>query len=307
MSAQRRAEGFLLAITLIWGSTFVISKALLEHNSPLFYTAFRFTLSAALLLPFFFRRLTRIPASTLKKGTVLGLLLYVGFAMQTVGLTYTTASKSAFFTGLLVVLTPIIHYTVQHVFHLPRRTLKIGNILGVLLAAAGLYLLTSPSGSTFNVGDGLTLICAVMFACYIVYLDFASSEPDKLQLTFVQFLLCGALGLISALFFENMKFVPTPATVASLLYLTIFATIIAMWVQNRYQGDTTPTRAAVIFSMEPVIAATFAYFVRDEIIGTIGVIGAAGIVLGVLFSELSDEIPILRRPLIASDTDSAGS
>ena len=238
---------------------------------------------------------------------MLGLLLYVGFAVQTVGQTYTTASKSAFFTGLLVVLTPIVHYIVQHVFHLPRRTLKVGNILGVLFAATGLYLLTSPSGSNFNIGDGLTIICAVMFACYIVYLDFASNEPDKLQLTFVQFILCGGLGLVSALLFENMRFVPTPGTIASLLYLTIFATIIAMWVQNRYQGDTTPTRAAVIFSMEPVIAATFAYFVRDEIIGTIGVVGAAGIVLGVLFSELSDEIPILKRPLISPDASGARS
>jgi len=302
MSNQRRAEFSLLAITLIWGSTFVIVKALLENNSPLFYTAVRFLLSTLLVYAVFFRRLVRIPASTIKKGAVLGTLLFFGFAVQTVGQTYTTASKSAFFTGMLVVLTPIIHYVAQRVFHLDRRALKIGNILGVVCAAAGLFLLTSPSGSRFNIGDGLTLVCALLFAFYIVYLDFASSEPDKLQLTFVQFLLCGVLGLASALLFEDIKINVTREFTFSLLYLTVFATIVAMWVQNRYQGDTTPTRAALIFSLEPVVAAVLAYFVRGENIGVVGIFGGAMIVSGVLLSELSDNIPGLSRPLAGIDT-----
>jgi len=173
----------------------------------------------------------------------------------------------------------------------------IGNIIGVVLAALGLYLMTAPSGGGFNIGDALTLVCALCFAIYIVYLDFASSEPDKLQLTYVQFILCGILGLISAWMFEDIKMEFTQDFVWSVLYLTIFATVISMWVQNRFQGETTPTRAAVIFSLEPVIAAVFAYYVRNEIIGIVGIVGGGFIMIGLLLSEFSDYIPGLKKSL----------
>ncbi len=299
MSTQRRAEIYILAVTVIWGSTFVISKSLLDHCTPLVYTALRFFLAAAIILVFYYNRVTVIPISTYLKGSVLGLFLFIGFALQTVGLQFTTASKSAFFTGLLVVLTPIVHYSVQHLLKMVRKPLRYGNIVGVICSAVGLYLLTSPEGSTFNIGDALTLGCALMFAFYIVYLDFASVEPDKLQLTYVQFLVCGFLGLISAWIFEDARIDFTQDFIISLLYLTIFATIIAMWVQNHFQGFTTPTRAAVIFSLEPVIAGIFAYLFAGENIGTMGVIGAAIIMMGLMLSEFSDEIPGLNRAIVA--------
>jgi len=298
LSAQRKSELYLLFVTVIWGSTFVISKALLDHASPLFYCGVRFLLAAGIVLAFYFQRVSVIPLSTIIKGSVLGGLLFLGFALQTIGLQYTTASKNAFFTGLLVVLTPIVHYSVQNILKLVRKPLKYGNIFGVVCAAIGLYLLTSPSGGAFNVGDALTLGCALMFALYIVYLDFASSEPDKLQLTYVQFVFCGILGLLSAWLFEDIRMEFTPNFVWSLLYLVIFATVISMWVQNHFQGYTTPTRAAVIFSLEPVIAAIFAYYVRGENIGMLGIAGGVFIMTGLVLSEFSDYIPGLKKSVV---------
>jgi drug/metabolite transporter (DMT)-like permease len=93
---------------------------------------------------------------------------------------------------------------------------------------------------------------------------------------------------------EEIKFTVTTGTVAEIAYLTIFATVITMWVQNRYQGETTPTRAAVIFALEPVVAALLAYAVRDERIGTAGIIGGGIILTGILLSEFSDNIPVLK-------------
>lgn len=299
MSTQRRAELYLLGVTVIWGSTFVITKSFLNETSPLFYSAYRFLLAAVLLYAAFYRRLNTIPRSTSRKGIVLGLILYTGFALQTVGLQYTTASKSAFFTGMLVVLTPIVHYTVQPILKSTRKSLKLGNLLGVICAAVGLYLLTSPEGSEFNTGDAMTLVCALLFACYIVYLDYASGEPDKLQLTFVTFVICATLGMPAAFLLEDFRASFSPGFVASLVYLTVFATILAMWVQNRYQGDTTPTRAAVIFAFEPVIAGIFAYCIRGEIVGAAGVIGGVIIFGGLLLSEFSDEVPILNATIIS--------
>jgi drug/metabolite transporter (DMT)-like permease len=298
MTKQYRAELYMAAVTFIWGSTFVISKSLLDYTTPLAYTALRFFLSAAIVLILFYKRVSLIPLSTMLKGTVLGIFLFFGFALQTVGLQYTTASKSAFFTGMLVVLTPIVHFTVQHFLKMEKKPLRTGNIIGVIFAAFGLFLLTSPEGSSFNYGDALTLGCAVLFALYIVYLDFASSEPDKLQLTYIQFLVCGILGLISAILFENSHIVFSWQFISGLLYLTIFATIISMWVQNQFQGDTTPTRAALIFALEPVIAAVFAYYFRNEIIGIVGALGGAIILLGLLVSEFSDNLPFLKREIL---------
>ncbi|MBI1803454.1 MAG: DMT family transporter [Ignavibacteriae bacterium] len=295
MSSQRRAELFLLSITIIWGSTFVITKSLLEAYPPYLYTAVRFLLSALILVPFFAKRIRATTRSAIRHGIVLGIFLFIGFVTQTVGLKYTTASKSAFFTGMLTVLTPIVHVIAQKYLPLQHRAIRVGNILGVALAGLGLYLLTSPVGGSFNVGDGLTLICALMFACYIVYLDYASSEPDMIQITFVMFLVCGLLASVFALGEEGVAVDFSTKYILAMLYLIVFATVITMALQNRYQGDTTPTRTAVIFAIEPVVAGIFAYVVRGEMIGVAGMIGGGMILLGLFASEFSDAVPVLRR------------
>ena len=298
MTRQRKAEVYILATTFVYGSTFVIARGLLDHITPLIYTGIRFVLASLIVVIFYFRRVKTIPTSTWIKGSVLGILLFIGFAVQTIGLQYTTTSKSAFFTGMLVVFTPIVHFSLKNILKLERKPLMYGNILGVVLAALGLYLLTSPSGGTFNIGDALSLVCAFLFALYIVYLDFASSEPDKIQLIFVQFILCGILGFVSAWLFEDIRIEITQNALLSLAYLTIFATVISMWIQNQYQGDTTPTRVAVIFSLEPVIAGIFGYTVRGENIGMTGLIGGVIIMTGLLLSELSEEIPMLKINMV---------
>ena len=295
MKSQTKAELLLLSVTFIWGSTFVITKSLIEEASPFIYTGIRFSLAAALLFLVYPKRLRTFSKPALKRGAVLGSLVFAGFVLQTIGLQFTTASKSAFFTGMLVVLTPIIHYVVQHFYKLMRKPLRAGNIVGVVFAALGLYFLTSPEGSSFNIGDAMTLVCALLFAIYIVYLDFATDVEDKMQLTLVQFLVCGIAGMIGAFSVETIHLHWTNGFIASLLYLTIFATVIAMAVQIRFQGDTTPTRAALIFALEPVIAGVMAFYVRGEILGTLGVIGGGIIMCGVLISEFSEQLPLLTR------------
>ena len=133
----------------------------------------------------------------------------------------------------------------------------------------------------------MNLVCAVTFALYIVYLDVFSVGQDPVHLTIAQFVVCALLGFGSSVFFEHMRFHPTGGGVAVLMYLTIFATVIALFVQNRFQRDTTPTRSAVIFSIEPVLAAGFAYLLLGESLGVVGLIGGSLIVAGVLVSELS--------------------
>jgi len=284
MSSRTRAELYLLSVTLIWGSTFVLSKFLLEDVTPFAYIAVRFGAAALLFTIFFFRRLRQMPRSAVIQGGILGVLLFVGFATQTVGLLYTSASKSAFITGMMVVFTPISQLLIE------RKSPRLGNVIGVVLVTIGLFLLTSPEGASFNVGDALTLICAAVFGVYIVYMDVFGKQQDPSHLTLMQFVTTSALAFGSLFFLESPRLTLSTTTSAIMIYMIIFPTIIALFVQAKYQKDTTPTRSVIIFSVEPVIAAIFAYLLLGEALGWVGAAGGGVILLGLLVSELSDVI-----------------
>lgn len=244
--------------------------------------AVRFGIAALLFLPISFQSLLKFDRRVVGRGLILGLLLFAGFAAQTVGLQYTTASKSGFITGMLVVFTPIFQLFIE------RRPPKVGNLIGVLFVFGGLYLLTSPQGAEFNRGDVLTLMCAVLFALYIVYLDIFTKEYDATQLTFLQMVVTIGLACVGTLLWEHPHFKLTLGLAMSIGYLSILATLVTLSLQTRFQKETTPTRAAIIFSLEPVISAVLAYLIERENIGRLGVLGAAIIVAGLLISELSD-------------------
>ena len=282
MSRSRRAELVLLSITLIWGGTFAVVKFALSDASPLTFLALRFG-AAALIFPLIYRKnYFSMDRETLLGGLLLGLLLMIGFAFQTIGLKYTTASKSAFITGLLVAFTPIAQAVIE------KRMPGKGNLIGVVLVAIGLFLLTSPGGQRLNIGDVLTLFCAISYAIYIVYLDIFSKKHDASNLTLLQLGVTSLLSLTVAPFVETMHVHFTTGFVWALLYTSILATVFATYLQTKYQRDTTPVRAAIIFSMEPVLANVIAFFAFGEFVGWVGAIGGAFIIAGLLASELLD-------------------
>ena len=158
MSRSLKAHILLVLITLIWGSNFVVIKNALADISPLFFNAVRMSLAAVVLAAVFYRELGRITASSLRSGLLVGVFLFVGNELQTVGLKYTTPSKSAFLTGVSVVLVPVLLALFW------KRGLNRWTAAGVVLAFAGLYLLTVPAsaGGGFNLrsmnqGDLFTL------------------------------------------------------------------------------------------------------------------------------------------------------
>lgn len=288
MTVRNRAELWLLACTLIWGGTFVIVKLGLDDISPMLFITVRFAIAAVVFLPFVLPVMKSMTTGTLLRGSILGILLSIGFITQTVGMQQTTASKSAFITGLLVVFTPIFQIIIE------RRAPRLGNLLGILLVVVGLFLLTSPEGSEFTTGDALTLVCAAVFGLYIVYLDVFARSDDFRHLTFLQFIVALVSAGLGLWLFEEPRFALSTFTVWAMGYLAILATVVTLVVQTRYQKDTSPTRAAVIFSIEPVFAAILAYLVLGEVIGMAGVAGGAIVIAGLLISELWD------RPLPGS-------
>ncbi len=283
MTTRGRAELALFATTFIWGSTFVVVKAGSGDISPSLFIAARFGIGALVFALFLFPQLRTIKRSTVIKSVILGAMLGTGILLQNNGIYLTTASKSAFITGLMVIFTPLAQLILE------RRPPKAGNIIGIVIVTYGLYLLTSPTGSELNTGDLLVLISALIFGVYIVYLDIFSKEENVLHVSFIQVSVTTLTALL-VVPFETIVFEPTARLLGSLLYMGICATVFTTYVQTRYQKDTTPTRAVIIFTIEPVIASVLAYFVLGEMLGLTGIIGAALIVAGILVSEFSDSI-----------------
>jgi drug/metabolite transporter (DMT)-like permease len=283
---------------VIWGATFAIIKNALTDVSPMVFISMRFTLAVLIILPFIPRVFKGISKPALKGGLILGVLYFIGFTIQTVGLNYTTATKSGFITGTFVVLTPLFQVFIE------RKAPAKGTLIGVVLVFIGLVLLSSTGnsfvgiftelGNNFNVGDFLTFICAIFFALYIVYLDIVSKKFDYMPLVFIQILLTVVGGFLSIGFFsytgiEEIRFAINDQIIFAIAYTAILATVVTTILQTRFQKSVTPAKAAVIFSLEPIFAAIIAFIALNERISNFGFIGCIFIFGGLLATELIDK------------------
>lgn len=281
-SERLTAELILFATTFIWSSTFIVLKWGIEELSPLLFLALRFTLAVALFALLFPAAVRRVTKDAFHHGAGLALFFTLGFVLQTVGLQYTTASKSAFITGLMVVFTPLIQYVWE------RRPPTRANLAGIAVVLTGLWLLTDPlAGGGLNRGDLLTFFCAVSFACYIVYMDLVSRRHEPLTLTFAQIAPTALYCWLGVALLETPRAAPTWVGISAIVYLAVAATIVTGFVMTRYQKETTPTRAVVIYTVEPVWTALMAAALLGERLGPASIIGGGLILAGVLVSELA--------------------
>jgi drug/metabolite transporter (DMT)-like permease len=292
-----KSEAILILVTFLWGATFVIVKEALNDVSSMAFIAIRFLIAAAILLPFV--RSKKFNKQNLRAGILLGILLFMGFATQTVGLKFTSATKSGFLTGTAVIIVPLLQIIIEK--KAPTKGVIIGTILvmlGIAFLSSGgssLFSLLSDLGSNFNLGEGLTLICALFFALYIIYLDIETSLYDFWTLLFLQIITTAFLSIIFLLVFtetnlEPFKFDLTNNLVWAIFYTSIFATLITTALQTKYQKNVTPAKAGIIFSFEPIFAALFAFFILGEKITNFGYIGASLIMMGLLVSELYENL-----------------
>ncbi len=285
----------LLFNTLIWGGTFALIKNAFYDISPLLFLGLRFGIAALIFLPFVYSSLKKTNKQTLIAGSILGFFYFAGFTAQSLGLNLTTATKSGFITGTFVIFIPILQLIIE------KRKPKWFNILSVFLVLIGLILLSSKGenaldfikqlGSDFNLGDLLTLLCAILFAFQVVYVDVFTKKYEYLPMVFVQLLITGIGGFILSFIFsisalETVKFTFNTTVITAILYTAIFASIIATVIQLKFQKFVSPTKAGIIFSIEPIFAAVFAYFLLSEKISNFGLIGCVLIFIGLIVSEI---------------------
>ncbi len=278
---RRRAEAALAVNTVVWGATFVLVKAALHDVSPILFLALRFSLAtAALLLLFRGARKTPHAWKTIRAGALAGVFLFSGYLFQTLGLRLTSAPKSAFITGLMSAMVPILAACVYKVRP------QVSEVVGVLVATAGLGLLTlQGSVASIGTGDLLTFAGAIGFAAHVVTLGHFSGQMSFELLSLSQ--IAAAAGLSWALvWIEPAHLVWRPAVVCGILITGLLCTALAFTIQAWAQRHTTSTRTALIYLLEPVVAWVTSYVLVGEGLAARAAVGAALILGGVLLVEL---------------------
>ena len=274
-------------MTAIWGVTFPLVKQAVALVPPYSFNAVRFLLAAVALGAVSVPAVRRLDATAWRHGALLGAALFAGYAFQTIGLQYTQASNAGFVTGMFVVFTPLLGAV------LLRRSPGNWAVVGVVLAAVGLALLSLGPSFRPRAGDVIILGCAVAFAAHIVGLGAWSNRHDAVGLTVVQMLVSGLLHLAFAGALEVGR---QPAewnrsVLVALVVTAVLASAAAFWVQTAAQRVIPPTRTAVILTMEPVFAGLFGFLLLDEVLTARGWLGCALILAGMLTAELGAGAP----------------
>jgi drug/metabolite transporter (DMT)-like permease len=214
------------------------------------------------------------------KGVILGTILYIAFALQTVGLQYTTPSKNAFLTAVNVVIVPIIAYLIY------KRRIDRYEMLGSVIAIVGIGLLSLQGSMTINIGDALSLACAVGFAFDIFYTNLFVQKEDAISLTIVQFITATLISVVAVFIQGDIPTTLEKEAVYSIVYLAIFSTTIAYLFQNMAHQYTTATKAAIILSTESFFGMLLSVLFLHEVLTARMAMGAVLIMIAILIAEL---------------------
>jgi len=291
------AHVLLIGVVLVWGCTFPLVKSALNDISPLLFNLLRMTLAALVLLALNHRALRGLTRAELRLCLTAGLFLALGYSFQTSGLAHTTPSKSAFLTGLVVVMVPILAL----IPGVAPRTAPKPNIivfLGAVTAFVGLILLTSTPGtgaallSGMHLGEWLTLLCAIAFAAHLLSLAHAAPQLSARRLGTLQIAFASVFMLFALPLGGHPHLHLTPTAILALAITALLATAAAFTIQSWAQQLLPPTHTALILTLEPVFAALTSLLFFHERFGPREIVGAALILTGILLAELRSGQPI---------------
>jgi drug/metabolite transporter (DMT)-like permease len=280
--SRRKAEAALVWNTFVWGTTFVVVKAALADVSPILFVALRFSLATLALIPLLAGK-PRIPWDwrTAGAGALAGACLFSGYLTQTLGLRLTSAPKSAFITGLAPVMVPLLAALVY------RNRPQVSEVVGLLVAAAGLVLMTLQGATTaVNPGDLLTFLCAIGFAAHIVVLGHFAKRMSFEILSVTQVGMAAVLSLGLFWWAESPHVRWRPATIGAILVTGLLATALAFTIQAWAQKYTTSTRTGLIYMLEPVFAWITSFLLTGEGLSRRAAAGAVLILGGVVLVEV---------------------
>lgn len=277
----------LLAAALIWGSSFIIMKDTVSDVPVYMLLAVRFVISAVLMTVLFLPRLRKAGKQVLLPGAVCGVLLMLAYASQTFGLTDTTPGKNAFLTSVYCVLVPFVSWIIF------RSRPTVYNWMAAFLCLTGIGFISLQGSLSIGYGDAMTLLSGVFWALHVTALGHYSSRHDPIALTTIQFAVTAAISTCCTLIFEPSTPLPSPDVLPQLLYLAVFATAIALFLQTYGQKLTPAAPAAILLSLESVFGAAFSLLTGGDVLSLQLVIGFALIFISVIISET--QLSFLRK------------
>ncbi len=277
------ADSALLLTQAIWGFGFIIVKASLYIIHPVVLLGIEFSLSAIILGVYLFIAKKSL-FKNFKQGLILGLILWIGYMLHIFGLSMISATNAAFITSLSIVLVPVAGY----LFFKKKIGLQSG--IAILVAFIGVWVLTGGIHG-FGLGDLLTLLTALFVALHILYTDkYANQDINPFVLNFQQLSVVGILSLCAMAIFRFPINIGHASVIWTIIYLCLFADTFAYIAQTISQKYTTPLRVALIFSLEPVFTAVFAWLLHSEAFTLATILGGAFVVVGLIISE----VPLLK-------------
>ncbi len=250
----------LFGASIIWGSSFLVVKSSMDSMQPHTLLAIRFTIASILLCIIFHKRLKKINKDYLISGGIIGVFLFIAYSIQTIGITDTTPGKNAFLTAVYCVIVPYLYWIVD------KKKPDKYNVISAALCLTGIGLVSINSDFRIQFGDAFSLICGFFYAAHMVSISKLSKDRDPVLLTIVQFSYTAIFSWIATLIFEDIPKSFSPNVIIELLYLAVFATAIALLLQNIGQKYTKPAPAAIILSLEAVFGVIFSVmFFKEEI------------------------------------------
>lgn len=282
-----KAKLALFGASLIWGSSFLVVKNSVETIDPHVLLFIRFSIGCLVLCSIFFKKLKNLNKDYFVKGGVLGLFLFLGYSLQTIGITDTTPGKNAFLSAIYCVLVPYIYWAVD------KKKPDTYNFLAAFIGITGIGFVSLNGDFSIRMGDALTLAGGIFYAIYMVGVSKFSKDKDPVLLTIMQFGYAAVFSFIIAALFEDVPTQVTTDTVFALGFLAIFVTAGAILLQNIGQKYTSPTSASIIFSLEAVFGVIFSVIFYHEEITLKLFIGFLLIFLAVITSET--KLSFLKR------------
>ena len=285
-------KALIVLATIIWGFSFVVMKDVVAVLPPAWLLGFRFTAAGLILLAVLWKRVRRaFSVKALSAGALLGVFDFAAFWTQTVGLEHTTPGINAFLTATYCVIVPFLWWVIA------RRRPTVFNIGAAVLAVAGIWLVSVSAGGedlALGFGEGMTLLCALLFAVHIVFVSKFSLVHDVLVLTVFQFLAEGLLGLLVGAGLETLPPLDrvTPSIIGSMAFLTVFASIVAFGIQNVSLAHVPPAQASLLLSLESVFGVVFSVLLYGERLTSRLVSGFALIFAAIVVSET---FPLRKR------------
>lgn len=289
MSKNLKGSLFLIAAAFVWGLAFVAQKDAADGIGVFSFTFARSAITCLTLLPVCFARFRRscndgAPGvrAHLKTGLIMGGLLFASIASQQLGLSLgTSASKSGFITALYIVIVPIMGLFIGQ---RPAKKLWLAVLLG--LAGAALLSLDLSESFSIGLGEGVTLICSILFSIHIIYIDSHADDLDSGLLNALQFGVCAVLGFACMFIFEKPALSQFTGNLTSILYVGIFSGAIGYTFQLVGQKYASPALASLLMCLESVFAALGGWVIDGEVLTSLEYLGCALLLSGCVIAQL---------------------